>query len=163
VYESHVARFRLKTNVTQLTGVLEKLEKIRGVSYEWNELYKSLGSSAERREIGMIAQEVEAVFPELVTSLTRRGIDVSYKAIDYSRMTGVLIEALKELKGEKEAQQKQIVALEARLVALEQGVRVSSSPVQMSSFVLSAGWLLFGGLFLLGLALGQRWRTGGRQ
>lgn len=72
--EAHATSFptssdtRFKTNVTQLTNVLEKLEKIRGVSFDWNQLYQSLGRSSGHREIGVIAQEVEAVFPELVTT-----------------------------------------------------------------------------------------------
>ncbi|MFQ5593145.1 MAG: tail fiber domain-containing protein [Anaerolineae bacterium] len=101
---------RLKTDITQLTNVLEKLERIRGVSFEWNELYKSLGRSTGHREIGVIAQEIEAVFPELVTTWG----DEEYRAVDYGRLTGVLIEAIKELRAEKEAQ---ITALEAENAA----------------------------------------------
>lgn len=127
---------RLKTNITQLTNVLEKLDKIRAVSFEWNELYKSLGRSTGKREIGIIAQEVEAVFPELVTTWG----DKNYRAIDYSRLAGVLIEAVNELKTEKDTQiaalkaenatlQKQFRALEERLAALEQA-RVNSTSMQ---------------------------------
>jgi uncharacterized coiled-coil protein SlyX len=76
--------------------VLEKLERIRGVSFDWNEKYQSLGRSTARREIGVIAQELEAVFPELVT---RWGVQ-GYRAVDYGRLTGVLLEAIKELRVE---------------------------------------------------------------
>jgi hypothetical protein len=99
---------RLKKNVEPLGSVLEKLEMIRGVSFEWNELYESLGRSTGHKEIGVIAQEVEAVFPELVTSWG----DESYKAVDYGRLTGVLIEAVKELKAENAALKKRVEALE---------------------------------------------------
>jgi hypothetical protein len=95
--------------VRQLTGVLEKLERIRGVSFEWNELYESLGRASGHREIGVIAQEVEAVFPELVTTW---GED-DYRAVEYGSMTGVLIEAIKELKAENEALRRRIGALES--------------------------------------------------
>jgi hypothetical protein len=119
---------RLKTNVTQLTDVLEKLEKVRGVSFDWNELYESLGRSTGHREIGVIAQEVEAVFPELVTTWG----DENYRAVDYGRLTGVLIEAVKELRAEKDAEiaalkqqnadlEERVAALEALVASLAQG------------------------------------------
>jgi hypothetical protein len=90
---------RFKREVRPLTQVLEKLDKIRGISFEWNERYASLGRATGHREIGVIAQEVEAVFPELVTSWG----DARYRAIDYGRLTAVLVEAIKQLKEEIEA------------------------------------------------------------
>ncbi len=99
---------RLKTNVASLSNVLERLEQIRGVSFEWNEQSESLGHTRGQRDIGVIAQEVEAMFPELVHTSSTDG----YKAVDYSRLTPVLIEAIKELKGENDALKKRIEALE---------------------------------------------------
>jgi hypothetical protein len=99
---------RFKTNITVLTNVLENLERIRGVSFEWNELSESLGCTPGRRGIGVIAQDVEAVFPELVT----RGGDEEYRAIDYGRLTAVLVEAVKELKAENLVLKQRIEALE---------------------------------------------------
>lgn len=99
---------RLKTHIMPLGHVLEKLERIRGVSFDWNEVYQSMGRSTGHREIGVIAQEVEAVFPELVTTWG----DEAYKAVDYSRMTAVLIEAVKELKAENKALKQRLEALE---------------------------------------------------
>jgi hypothetical protein len=87
---------RLKTDVHRITNVLDRLERIRGVSFQWNELYESMGRSTGHREIGVIAQEVEAEFPELVT----RWGDEEYRAVDYGRLTGILIEAIRELRGE---------------------------------------------------------------
>jgi len=98
---------RFKSDIKQLTNVLKKVEQIRGVSFEWNDLYKSLGRSTRRREIGIIAQEVESVFPELVTNWGDEG----YKAIDYSRMMGVIIEAVKALKIEINELNKKIADL----------------------------------------------------
>ena len=102
---------RLKTDVEQLTGVLPKLDRIRGVSFEWNELCESLGRSTGHREIGVIAQDVEAAFPELVTTWGDEG----YKAVDYGRLTGVLIEAIKELKEENRMLKQRQDMLEAQL------------------------------------------------
>ena len=99
---------RFKTNVMVVTNVLEKLERVRAVSFEWNELYKSLGRSTGQRGIGLIAQEVEAVFPELVSTWG----DEDYRAVDYGRLTAVLVEAIKELKTENEALKQRAEALE---------------------------------------------------
>ena len=113
--EAHATSFptssdsRLKTNVRQLDNVLEKIEKIRGVSFDWNSKYESMGRSSERREIGVIAQEVESVFPELVSTWGDEG----YRAVDYGRLTGVLIEAVKELKAQNEKLREEIEILKA--------------------------------------------------
>jgi hypothetical protein len=76
----------------------------------------------------VIAQEVEAVFPELVTTWG----DNSYRAVDYGRLTGVLIEAVKELNADKEAEiaalQQQNADLEARVAALEALVAELAQP-----------------------------------
>jgi|GEM_PF-1538895 len=106
---------RLKTNVQQLTGALDKVEKLRGVSFDWNSTYEKMGRSTGHREIGVIAQEVEAQFPELVTTWG----DQSYRAVDYGRLTAVLIEAVKELKTQNEELQKKNNALEQRVTTLE--------------------------------------------
>jgi len=84
---------RLKKNFQPLTNVLEKIEKIRGVSFDWNETYEKMGRSTGHREIGVITQEVEKAFPELITTWG----DEKYRAVDYGRLSAVLIEAVKEL------------------------------------------------------------------
>jgi Chaperone of endosialidase len=100
---------RFKTNVTPLVNALEKLAKIHGVAFDWNERYQALGRATGHREIGVIAQEVEAVFPELVT----RWGEEEYRAIDYGRLTAVLIQAIQELKAKTEFLQRKIAALES--------------------------------------------------
>jgi len=104
----------------------------------------------------VIAQEVEAVFPELVTTWEDEG----YKAVAYDKLTGVLIAAVKELKAETDTQQQHIVALEARLAAMEQAVAAPQTLGRLSFSSLSAGWPLFGGLLLVGWALRRRWHVG---
>ncbi len=112
--ECHASSFptssdeRLKTNVQPLASVLEKLQKVRGVSFDWNETYEQMGRSTGHREIGVIAQEVEKVFPELVTTWGEE----NYRAVDYSRFSAVLLEAAKE-------QQKTIAGLNGRVEHLE--------------------------------------------
>jgi endosialidase-like protein/collagen triple helix repeat protein len=151
---------RLKTNITPLTHVLEQLEQLRGVSFAWNDTAASLtGHTPGQRDIGVIAQEVEAVFPELVTTWGEDG----YKAVAYEKLTGVLLAAVKELKAETNIQQQHIVALEARLAALERTGGTSQPVGRLSFSSLSAGYPLFGGLLLIGWALRRRWQTDSRR
>lgn len=93
---------RMKENVKTLEGALEKVTHLRGVSFEWKDPQKDSGT-----QIGMIAQEVEQVLPELV-STDQEG----YKSLAYSKLTCVLIEAVKELKAENDELRKRIAALE---------------------------------------------------
>jgi len=85
----------LKTNVETLNGSLDAVKSLRGVSFDWLEN----GGS----EIGVIAQEVEAVLPDVVSTN-----DEGIKSVKYGNMVAVLIEAIKE-------QQAQIDELKAQL------------------------------------------------
>ena len=76
---------RWKTNIQTLHGALGKVEQMRGVSYD----LKANG----KHEVGVIAEEVGAVIPELV-SYEENGKDA--RSVDYSRLTALLIEATKE-------------------------------------------------------------------
>jgi prepilin-type N-terminal cleavage/methylation domain-containing protein len=108
--DSGASDVRLKVNVQPLENVLDKMGRICGVTFEWNELGKGVAGKAAtgKREIGVIAQDVESVFPELVVT----GND-GYKRVDYAKMTAVLIEAVKELKAENDALKARIEALES--------------------------------------------------
>ena len=75
---------RLKSNIETIQGGLEKIEQLRGVTY----------TRDERDNIGVIAQEVEKVLPEIVLTADD---EMGTKSVDYSRITAVLIEAVKEL------------------------------------------------------------------
>ena len=86
---------RLKTNVATIENPLQKVMAMRGVNYEWKEGYKK-----GKKEIGLIAQEVMDIIPEVVSEKER--IDGGkFLSVDYEHLTGLLIEAIKE-------QQKQI-------------------------------------------------------
>ena len=85
----------LKTNVETLTGSLDAVKSLRGVSFDWIENGNS--------EVGVIAQEVEDVLPDVVSTN-----DQGIKSVKYGNMVALLIEAMKE-------QQLRIEALEAKL------------------------------------------------
>jgi len=80
----------LKTNVETLTGSLDAVKALRGVSFDWIDSGNS--------EVGVIAQEVEAVLPEVVADR-----EDGFKAVKYEKIVPLLIEAIKELKTELES------------------------------------------------------------
>lgn len=85
---------RLKDNIKPIENALDKVSKLGGYEFDWNDkqdVYKG-------HDIGVIAQEVEAVFPELVTDR-----DNGFKAVKYEKLVPALIEAIKELKAEVES------------------------------------------------------------
>jgi Chaperone of endosialidase len=90
-WETYSSR-RWKTNIQPLQNALSKVEQLRGVSYDRKD--------SGKHEIGVIAEEVGKVVPEVV-SYEKNGKDA--QAVDYSRLTALLIEAVKQ-------QQKQITA-----------------------------------------------------
>jgi hypothetical protein len=95
---------RFKNNVLPITNALDKINKIGGYTFEWNEKsHKETG----KKDIGVIAQEVEEILPEIVD--TR---DNGYKAVDYSKLTALLIQSVKE-------QQVIIDNLKSRIETLE--------------------------------------------
>ena len=84
---------RLKTNIKPISSALDKLLQISGVTFDWIE--KEEIHSHKGHDVGVIAQEVEAVLPEVV--VTR---DNGYKAVNYEKIVPLLIESIKELKAE---------------------------------------------------------------
>lgn len=89
---------RLKDEVEPIAGALDIVEQLRGVRFTWNNKTKLIGKPGQR-DIGVLADEVEAVLPELV-SLSMPDSDndgQQWRVVDYSKLTPVLIEAVKEL------------------------------------------------------------------
>ena len=85
---------RLKENIKPLDNALDKVMKISGVEFDWKELTekeKKTIHGNEGHDVGVIAQEIEEVLPEVVT--TR---DNGYKAVKYEKIVPLLIEAIKE-------------------------------------------------------------------
>jgi len=83
---------RLKTNVSKIDGALNKVMAINGYTYDSSELAESLGLPKHMDQIGLMADEVEAVLPELVTQSALEG----YKTIRYDKVVSVLVNAVKE-------------------------------------------------------------------
>jgi len=93
---------RLKDNIQVIKGSLDKIGDIRGVEFDWND--KSPGWARERgHDVGVIAQEVEKVLPEVVVK--RKS---GYLGVDYKRLIPLLVESIKELKQEVENLKKKV-------------------------------------------------------
>ncbi len=92
---------RLKENITNIKEPLQKLSYINGVEFDWLPI-EGIHSN-EGHDVGVIAQEIEKVLPELVTDREN-----GYKAVRYEKIVALLIEAVKE-------QQLQIDELKSKL------------------------------------------------
>ena len=90
---------RFKDDIQPITGALETVERLKGVRFRWNRLHREVlkRSRTDAAQIGLIAQEVREVVPEVV-STWEDGTD--YLAVDYGRLVPLLIEAIKELRAQ---------------------------------------------------------------
>jgi prepilin-type N-terminal cleavage/methylation domain-containing protein len=94
---------RLKDNVRPIPNALQKVLALRGMNYEWR--------TNHARDVGLLAQDVEKVFPELVSD-TDEG-----KGIDYGKLVAPLVEAIRQLKKENDALRARVEAMENRQAA----------------------------------------------
>src|ERR1700733_8883419 len=105
---------RWKTNIQTLQDALGKVEQLRGVSYD----LKANG----KHEVGVIAEEIGAVVPEVVT-WDQNGKDA--QSVDYSRLSALLIEATKEQQALIEQQQDQIAQLISQVKTIQASLKAS--------------------------------------
>jgi hypothetical protein len=96
---------RLKQNIVTIDSPLARVLAMRGVYYEMKD-------TPGERKVGVIAQEVQAQFPEAVSSM---GGEDNYLGVAYGNLVGPLIEAIRELSINHEAALERIAALEAKL------------------------------------------------
>jgi hypothetical protein len=96
---------RLKTRTGNIQNALEKVLSLDGFHYHANETAAALGYDASKQEVGISAQQVQAVLPEVIAPAP---IDAQYLTVHYERLIPLLIEAIKE-------QQKQIDELKSKL------------------------------------------------
>jgi hypothetical protein len=82
---------RLKDNIQPISEPLYKLSKVGGYTFDWNDKQETY----EGHDVGVVAQEIEEVLPEIVTT---RGN--GFKAVKYEKIVPLLIESIKELKQE---------------------------------------------------------------
>ncbi|MBB3190620.1 tail fiber domain-containing protein [Halomonas cerina] len=99
---TNLSDITLKTDVKPIDDPLKRLTALNGISFQWKE-----GRFGRERELGLVAQEVEKLFPELMQPL---GQDA--KLVQYEKFVPVLVEAIKE-------QQKMIEALQRKIREFE--------------------------------------------
>jgi hypothetical protein len=98
---------RLKNNIRVIDNPLEKLSKINGVYFNWNDIAKKLANKKDNEEVGFLAQEVQSVLPHIIkpapfdideNNNSKSG--ENYLTIQYEKIVPLLVEAIKELKRE---------------------------------------------------------------
>ena len=106
---------RYKTDVKTIRNALETLLKLRGVKHSWVKEIVNGRTMPSGKTLGVVAQELEQHLPELV-STDQNG----YKSVDYTKITALLIEAVKDQQQLIEKQNSRMDAFEFRLQQLEQ-------------------------------------------
>ena len=93
---------RLKNNLQVIEGALDKIDGINGYEFDWND--KSPGWARQRgHDVGVVAQEIEKIHPEIVEERKN-----GYLGVDYKRLVPLLIQGIKELKQEVEELKKKV-------------------------------------------------------
>lgn len=105
---------RFKQNIVPIASALEKTAKLQGVTFTWNRDEYPSKFFPEGSEVGLIAQDVETVIPEVVHT-DKEG----FKSVEYDKLTAVLVEAVKEMKKQMNSQDSIIRIQSARIKALE--------------------------------------------
>ncbi|NEO78352.1 DUF6519 domain-containing protein [Moorena sp. SIO4G3] len=100
----------LKENVKPLKNGLKKILGLRGVSYQWKDDQNATGET----QIGLVAQEVEEVFPELVSTDSQ-----GMKSLSYSKLIAPLIEAIKEQNNKISELAKQVKQQQTKITQLQ--------------------------------------------
>jgi hypothetical protein len=101
---------RWKSDIRRIDDALGKVLRLRGVYFNWD------AAHGGRHDVGMVAEEVGEVLPEIV-SYEQNGVDAT--GMDYSRLTPLLVEAVKALKTEVDQVRKENADLRNRLEVLE--------------------------------------------
>ncbi len=94
---------RLKKDINPIYDALTKVTQMRGVTYNWRTEEFPDRNFEKDMQFGLIAQELEKIIPELVSTNSE-----GYKAIEYSHLVPVLIEAIKELDAKNNEQKVQL-------------------------------------------------------
>ncbi|NOX17662.1 MAG: hypothetical protein GXO87_05195 [Chlorobi bacterium] len=100
---TEISDARYKKNIAPIENASEKIQRINGVYYNWDKEKHPELVTGSGREIGVLAQDVEKVFPELVKTDEK-----GFKSVNYSKLSAILIEAVKEQQTNIEALQKEL-------------------------------------------------------
>jgi len=109
---------RSKTNIRKVQDALDKVVDLRGVTFDWKD--------SGRRDIGLIAEEVGKVVPEVVT-YEDNGVDA--KSLDYAHLVALIIEAIKEQQRVIDDQRRELEDIKAavKILSAQKARRTVSS------------------------------------
>jgi hypothetical protein len=112
---------RFKEDVTPIDNALDKILSLTGIYFKWNHLHREVlkRDNTKDRQVGLIAQQVREVLPEVVSEWADQGSD-EYLAVDYNRLVAVLIQAVKE---QQEEFRNENEKLRERIAILERTVK----------------------------------------
>lgn len=91
---AYVSDERLKENIKPIENALEKVLSLSGFTYNFNDVAAQLGFNKEESQVGVSAQQIQAVLPEAVKPAP---VDNNYLTVQYEKIVPLLIEAIKEL------------------------------------------------------------------
>ena len=98
---------RLKTDISPIENALEKVMQMQGVYYKRNDVENA------KTQVGVLAQDMEAILPEVVMTADD---DMQTKSVDYGKLTSVLIEAIKELSNDVITNRLQLEKLKQQII-----------------------------------------------
>ncbi len=98
---------RMKENIVPLTNSLDKVRLLNGYNFQWKE--------SGQKDIGVIAQEIEVQFPDIVHTNEYTGM----KSVEYGNLVAPLIESIKELSVKVDEQALEIQVLQTKIKTLE--------------------------------------------
>ena len=104
-------------NILPVTNALTSLQSIHGIYYNWDNEKFAAKNFGDERQIGFSAQELEMQYPEMVHTDAN-----GYKTVDYSRLTPVLVEAIKEQQSEIDSLKNELQHLKGMVQTLMSNV-----------------------------------------
>ena len=113
---------RIKPNVTEIEGALDRVRRFRPVTYAWTEDYRADHDGLPNRNFGFIAQEAERIVPEMVRQVKETvggQVIPDFRVMDHSPLVPLLVGAVQEQQATIDDQAHRLQALEARLADLE--------------------------------------------
>lgn len=109
LYQNYYSDAKYKENVVEIANALDRVNAIRGVEFDWN----NLANEEQGRighDVGVIAQEVQAVYPHAVREVHKEREDhvVTALVVDYEKLIPLLLQSIKELSAEVTSLKQQV-------------------------------------------------------
>jgi hypothetical protein len=126
---NNVSDKRLKKNIHQIPNALENILQLRGVFYDWNKEVNPEFKLGDRQELGVIAQEVEKVYPQAVSLDKKSG----FRNVAYSMLIAPIIEAVKELYNKflgHEKQLREIASTQVQITSEMQALKAENAKLK---------------------------------